>query len=189
MPHAMAIPPHEGPAKTHDLPSRWQWRRTLGVIVLMAAATIVAAQAPHPTITIDYLPLFDAECGEATGRPANPAAVEELTRRLADFREAWRRDAPDLLGQVPVVTGLPFCFTETRAALFVCQGFPSISLPLLINMRPYLQATAGGQVSPLVDFSNVVMHEVLHRYVGDVLAAAPDRMTPLLQKYAGEPHR
>ena len=88
---------------------------------------------------------------------------------------------------MPKVTGVPFRFREaTAAALFVCSGFPSMSLPLLINTRPYLAASAKGPVTPLVDFSNNIMHEVLHRYVNDCLEALPRKTTLLLEKYSTE---
>ena len=57
----------------------------------------------------------------------------------------------------------------------------------MINARPYLAATAKAAPAPLVDLSNVVLHEALHRYVSDAIYALPGRSTPLLDKFRDEP--
>jgi hypothetical protein len=57
----------------------------------------------------------------------------------------------------------------------------------MINMRPYLVATAKGPVIPLRVFSNTVFHETLHRYVAECLDMLPARSTPLLEKYRSDP--
>ena len=155
-------------------------------LVLCCAATAATTTQPYPDITMDYKPMFDAACAEATQQEIDPKAVAELRSRLGEFRDSWRGDAPQLLGAVPGITGVPFRFREAKAALFLCRGFPAISLPLMLNMRIYLAATAKGTPVPLEDFSNLVFHEVLHRYVGDSIDALPDRTTPLLEKYRNE---
>lgn len=146
-----------------------------------------AAQPDYPAVTLDYKPMFDASCAASSQQEIEPEAVKELQARLEEFREFWRKEAPRLLGAVPGVAGAPYRFNEARAALSLCPSFPSMSLPLLINMRMYLSATSKGAPTPLVDFSNNVMHEVLHRYVSEAVEALPGGSTPLLNKYSDEP--
>ena len=157
------------------------------IVFVLAAAAAAWGQAVHPEVTLEYRPMFDSACAEATKEPIAPAAVSELQERLGEFREHWRKEQPNLLGTVPAVTGVPFKFREAKVALFVCGGFPSMSLPLMINMRPYLAATSKGPTAPMVDLSNVILHEVLHRYVGESVEALPGGTTPLLQKHQDEP--
>jgi hypothetical protein len=121
-----------------------------------------------------------------TKQPIDAAAVTELENRLDSFREHWRKEAPQLLGSTVKLTKAPFQFRETRAALSLC-GFPSISLPLIINMRFYLKSLRGDKATSMTVFSAVVFHELLHRYVADRIATLPDKTTPLLKKYKDEP--
>ena len=157
------------------------------IVFVFVAAAAAWGQAGYPDVALDHKPMFDTACAEATKEPIDPAAVRELQERLGEFREFWRKEQPKLLGAVPAVTGVPFKYREAKAALFVCGGYPSMSLPLMINMRPYLAATSRVPPAPMVDFSNVILHEVLHRYVGECLEALPGRTTKLLQKYSDEP--
>jgi hypothetical protein len=152
----------------------------------VAAAAAAATPVSYPDVTMDYKPMFDAACAQATGKEIAPAAVDELRSRLESFRESWRRDAPRLLGAVPEITGVPLRFREAKAALFLCGAFPAMSLPLMLNVRIYLEATAKGAPVPAEDFSNLVFHEVLHRYVGDIIDGNPGRTTPVLDKYRDE---
>lgn len=160
---------------------------TILVALVWALSESAAAQSTYPDVRLDYKPLFDPACGEVTKQPVEPAAMTELQSRLDGFREIWRKDAPLLLGAVPTVTGVPFSFHEARAALFLCSAFRSVSLPLMINMRSYVSATANGKVGPAAQFTNSVFHEVLHRYVDEIVEALPGKTTPLLEKYRSEP--
>lgn len=159
------------------------FRAPLAALAL-AAATGAAAR-DYPSVSIDYFALFDRTCWEMQKQPVEAAAVREVEERLESFREHWARDEAALMGSVVGVAGVPFRFAETRAALTAC-GFQSLSLPLLINVRPYLAATAKPAPAPMSDFTNTVFHEALHRYVGDAVRALPGGTTPLLKKYDAE---
>jgi hypothetical protein len=155
--------------------------------VLFATAVVVNAQGTYPEVTFRYSPIFDSACTKATKQQIEPEAVKELQSRLESFQELWRKDGPQLLSSVPGVTGVPFSFRETSAALVLCPGFPSMSMPLMVNMRMYLSATGKGDTAPMIDFENTLFHEILHRYVFEWIATLPARSTALLDKYKTEP--
>ena len=164
----------------------------LRLVILFFAASlllldsVVAQASDYPAVTFKYNQVFDSPCAEMTKQPIDAAAVTELENRLDSFREHWRKEAPQLLGSSVKLTKVPFQFRETRAALSLC-GFPSISLPLIINMRFYLRSLRGEKAASMTVFSAVVFHELLHRYVSDRIATLPDKTTPLLRKYKDEP--
>jgi hypothetical protein len=68
------------------------------------------------------------------------------------------------------------------ATLTLCP-IPSMSRPLLINIRPFLDGPTQQQPRPLFLFSAVVFHELLHTYVIGVL---PQGKSVLLEKYQSE---
>ena len=156
---------------------------SLAAALFLAAGT--AAARDYPAVSIDYFALFDRTCSEMAKRPVEEAAMRETETRLEEFRAQWARDEAALLGSVVAVTGVAFRFAETRAALVSC-GFQSMSLPLLVNVRPYLATVSGTNLAPMSDFSNTLFHEALHRYVVDAIRALPGGTTPLLKKYASE---
>jgi hypothetical protein len=141
----------------------------------------------HPDVNFAYSPIFDGPCGELTRQPIEAEAIEELARRLDTFRESWRKEAPNLLGATVERTGVPFTFRETMATLHLCRGFGSMSNPLLINMRSFMKTLEGERAGSATQFSNVVFHELLHRYVNGSNIQAPARTTILLTKYRDEP--
>ncbi|HJZ88336.1 MAG TPA: hypothetical protein VKN99_24345 [Polyangia bacterium] len=155
--------------------------------VAAALLMVSCARPPVPEVSLEYSDLFDRACAlrDEEERP-EPRAVSELASRLADFRDHWRKEAPALLGTTVKLTGVPFRFRETQAALVVCN-VPSMSLPLLVNMRPYLVALQGEKVRPMRIFSATVFHELLHRYVSDALGGESAAATPLLAKYGSQP--
>ncbi len=154
---------------------------------LLLLASGRAQAADYPEVTFEYSQIFNSTCAEMTKQPIDAAAVEELEKRLDSFREHWRKEAPQLLGTTVKLTKAPFQFRETKAALSLCFGFPSMSLPLTINMRFYLKSLRGEKAASMTKFSATVFHELLHRYVNDRIETLPDKTTPLLKKYKDEP--
>ena len=156
--------------------------------LFLSAAVTASAQSAYPDVTLRYAPmLFDSVCGQATNQPVEPEAAKELRGRMESIRALWRQEAPQLLGAVPAITGIPFRFHEASATLILCSSFPNgMSAPLLINMRTYLTSTSKDKPVALIDFTNALFHELLHRYVGDCLGF-PARITPIMAKYKAEP--
>lgn len=139
-----------------------------------------------PIVTFAYADLYDSFCSDLTKTKIDPAAVKELQNRLGEFHEAWRKEAPMLLGTVVKLTGAPFDFGETRAALSLCNP-GSLSFPLIFDVRKFLRSLHGEKVMPLDQFAATVFHETMHRYVNERKAKLPGGTTPLLEKYKTEP--
>jgi len=163
------------------------FRLIILAMLIFCSSSTMAQRASYPEVAFEYSPLFDVSCAEITKQPTEPEAVKELENRLGSFREHWRKDAPKLLGTTVKVTGVKFQFRETKAALHLCQGFGSLNIPLLINMRYFIVAIQGERVSTMPQFTNLVFHQILHRYLDDRIKSLPDKTTPLLTKYRDEP--
>jgi len=59
----------------------------LALVLLGAPASAVAAKPAYLEVTLDYRPLFDSACADATQQPLNAEAVKELQSRLGEFQE------------------------------------------------------------------------------------------------------
>jgi len=149
------------------------------------AQPIRSAGAAAPKVDIDHTEVFDRSLALWTGPAVDEAALRELQARIGEFRAAWAAHGPAMLGAAAELVGRPYRFAETRAAL-VSARVNSMSHPLIVNMRPYLAASAQA-VQPHAVFVGVVVHEVLHRYIDDIVQARSDRTTALLRQYAAEP--
>lgn len=158
----------------------------LSVALLTGAHESWPQQRSYPLVTIEYSELFDRAYAQAAKEPATEDAMQELKRRVPELRSAWESGGAIRLQETVKLVGQPFLFHETVATV-VANRLPSMSSPLIINGRPYLNATGNkSAVTPTVVFVQVVFHEVLHRYVRDLIATRPKATTPLLEKYSKE---
>lgn len=139
-----------------------------------------------PLVSLTYSLGFDEDCAGRVESALEPDAVAEVGGLLPQLEAAWTEEGPGLLLAARDAVGRPFRFQATTARLLTC-GAASRSRPLVINVRPYLRSTAGRRRAALRQFASTVLHEVLHRYVGDLLADRRSGETPLLRKYAAEP--
>jgi hypothetical protein len=165
------------------------WRRAVGAVFCAAVCSFsiaVVAAAGDPAVTFDYSALFDEPCYAALHTSPDAAAIDGVRTHLAEWRAEWAEEGPVLLGMTVKLTGRPFKFLETKAAIITCPAFPAMSFPLLLNVRRVLAWMAEG-TGPHHGFSQVLLHEVLHRYVAERLDEFPDRRTPTLLKYKDEP--
>ena len=159
----------------------------ISAVLVFCPALTMAQTTTYPKVSFDYSSSFDATCTELAKQPVEPEAVKEMEERIDSFREHWRKDAPQFFGTTLKLTGVPFEFRETRAALHLCRGFSSMSNPLLISVRYFIRAIEGKQAGSMPQFSGLIFHETLHRYVSDWVKTMPDKTTPLLTKYREEP--
>ena len=139
-----------------------------------------AARAAVPSVRVASAFLFNSNCA---GEAADPAARDELESREAAFAAAWAAEGPLLLAETERVTGIPFPFDSVDIALTSCR-IPSMSLPLIVNARPYLAAAGGAYALDSGVYVDTLFHEILHRYVDR--AVEPGRTSALLTRYALE---
>lgn len=159
----------------------------VAISLLFFTSLIEAQSTRYPQISFEYSPIFDNSCANASKQTVEPEAIKELDARMNEFRAAWRKDAPDLFRATVKLTGVQFAFRETKAAFHLCDAFSSMSLPLLFNVRYFMRSISGDKAGTMAQFSGLVFHETLHRYVGDRLDQLPNQTTPLLEKYKAEP--
>ena len=168
-------------------------RLMIASILLVAIAD--RASANSPSISLDWVGVYEMSLCRAPKNEAQFAAAKrEAEQRLPEFQRAWAQYGPRWLDQTAKLVGHPFKFQEELGTLIVCQGHPwGTSYPLTINLEWFLSAYDGKYRSdPRWEelFAERVYHEVLHRYIRDLLGPGkgePFRETPLMLRYAKEP--
>jgi hypothetical protein len=132
---------------------------------------------------LEYSPIFDSACKNATKNPIKPQWVKELKARQGEFVAAWSHKGRRLLRATVEIAGHRFRRTELSATLSLC-GLPTLSHPLLIKMQPYLKSfSKTPQGTDLL--VGTVHHELLHHYLKGRIPAS----SALLLKYKGETQR
>jgi len=140
-----------------------------------------ASGEPYPRVPLvfGYVP-FDQSCERWRNAHIEPQWYAELKTKMQAFQDSWDQEAPLLLGTTIAEIHKPFRFTEMIATLTLCP-IPSMSRPLLINVRPYLDGPTAQQPRPMFLFAALVFHELLHTYVIGALGPSA-----LLGKYKDE---
>ena len=148
--------------------------------VVLGCLFPLCAHAGTPQVRLYYAEMFDFVCGQQTKYQIDQKWVSELDSRLPEFRTLWQGAGPTLLQTSADVVGKSFDQTEFAVNFSVCS-FPSMSDPLLINMRYSLKSFTAAPIGPNVTVS-IIYHEILHQY----LKGKIPRASKLLAKYAGE---
>lgn len=149
------------------------------------AETTTASEAvnEYPSVHFHYsfVP-FDRACSKLSEDTIEEAWIAELEKRLPSFQAYWDREGPRLLAAALAEVGKPFRRREVSATLSLCK-FPSMSHPLLVNMRRFMDSATDGEPRPMFLFGALVFHELLHTYVFDNLEASE----LIDKKYDAEP--
>jgi hypothetical protein len=176
---------------------------------LMIVAPATGQSAHLPRVAFVHARLLEGYCGQVSAAKPDPAAVEEVTRRLPEFQAAWDRDGPELMRATVDVSGIQYRFSERSYDLHACPDMSSMSSPPILAVARYTHAAGAGAESglvrravdagekwaklpprPMSDFVYTVWHELAHKHVVDALGFAPGQRpaeTPILKKYAAEP--
>lgn len=149
---------------------------------LLAAAPAAAAEMPQPKVDFIYPgphgTIFDRVCKEWLHRDTNPADVEELLARKAEFEAAWERTGREYMRLALEAAGRPYPYSEIQATLSVCAP-DSMAFPLIIRMNDFLASNTDYYVH---DFALLAFHELMHHY-----AQAIEHRSPIFAKYADVP--
>ena len=133
-----------------------------------------------PKVTLKYGEVFDSVCPGKTGYKVNKPWSVELSSRLHEFQKIWDEDGPKLLSKSSDIVGKTFVQKDFIVTLSLCN-FPSMSHPLLINMRYALKSFTKNPIS--LDVTNsIIHHEILHLYLEDKIPSK----SRLLKKYSSE---
>jgi len=148
--------------------------------VLVMVTGALGEPYPHVQLVFGYIP-FDQSCEQWRNTKIEPQWYAELKTKLKTLQDAWDQEAPLLLGTTVTEIHRPFRYQEMIATLTLCP-IASMSRPLLINVRPFLDGPTQ-QPRPLFLLSAVVFHELLHTYV---IGALPQGQSALLARYKSE---
>lgn len=163
----------------------WQ-KNSIIFLLLLLFAGLANAQTPadngYPLVRLDYgfVP-FDRTCSKITDSEIKEEWIAELQKRLPEFQKLWDTEGPRIMETIIEETGVRFEQREMQVTLTLCK-FPSMSHPLLVNARRFLNSFSDEKPRPLFMFTALVVHELLHNYSYNILENAP-----LRQKYSQEP--
>ena len=129
---------------------------------------------------LSYSFLFDQVCEKISGQKIPLAAKAEGPKRLDEFTRQWQKDSPDFFRVLIKQTGRSFERKEETVSLTSCN-IPSVSDPILIPLKRWLISLGGSE--PLGGFSDVVFHELLHRFLTSNFDA---NKSALIKKYKNE---
>ena len=135
---------------------------------------------PHVHLVYSYLP-FDRACEQWRNTKIEDGWIEELRMKLGSFQDIWDKEAPLLLGTTVAEMGRPFQHKEMIATLTLCP-IPSMSIPLLLQVRRFLDGPTGNKPQAPFLFAALVFHELLHTYLGYYT----ELKSALVQKYEKE---
>jgi hypothetical protein len=149
--------------------------------VLVTVTSALGAQYPRVPLVFGYLP-FDQSCEQWRNTKIERQWYEELKTKIKAFQDYWDQEAPLLLATAISTINKPFPYQEILATLTLCP-IRSMSRPLLINVRPFLDGPTQQRPRPMFLFSALLFHELLHTYV---IGALPQGQSLLLERYKGE---
>jgi hypothetical protein len=150
-------------------------------VVLVTATSAFGEQYPHVQLVFGYVP-FDQSCERWRNTKIEPQWYEELQTKIEAFQDYWDHEAPLLLATTIAAINKPFRYKEMLATLTLCP-IQSMSRPLLINIRPFLDGPTQQKPRPMFLFSALVFHELLHTYI---IGARSQGTSALLERYKGE---
>lgn len=149
--------------------------------VLVTATSAFGEQYPHVQLVFGYIP-FDQSCEQWRNTKIERQWYEELKTKITAFQDYWDQEAPLLFATAISAINKPFRYQEMLATLTLCP-IRSMSRPLLINVRPFLDGPTQQKPRPMFLFSALVFHELLHTYV---IGALPQGKSALLERYKSE---
>lgn len=136
-----------------------------------------------PKVTFRYSRIYDQTCSKKYGYVIEDDWIKELDKRLPEFIKSWKDQGEKLFKTTFNILGTGSRKNEFHANFTLCD-FPSISHPLLINMRYYLNSFTDNAQSTDV-FVSLVHHEILHDY----LLGKKPKKSIYLEKYKSESPR
>ena len=149
-------------------------------LVLLNLFLPVYGRADVPRVKLIYSKIFDSVCAQQTNYQINSKWTAELNQRIPELQSSWDKNGTTLIEATQTIVGKPFSEHEHAVSLSVCS-FPSMSNPLLINMRYSLASFTSDPMKTDITIS-IIFHELLHRFLGSKIPAN----STLLKKYHAE---
>lgn len=156
-------------------------RRALGLCGLAWAGPGFAQDFPRVQFIYGDL-TFDRNCEKWLDTKIDPGWAIEVRAKIGSWQDFWDKEAPLLLGTTVSEIGRPFRHGEAVAVLTLCP-ISSMSVPLLINVRRFIDGPTQRNPQPMFLFSALVFHELLHTYIGRYTSLK----SGLIEKHKNEP--
>jgi hypothetical protein len=148
---------------------------------LLFSASLQAQELAVPTLFFNYSALYDSVCGEH--RKVDPEWVTEFFEKKPALVAKWDADSALLFGKIFEKFGKGFLRKELTATVSVCEGAPSMSEPLILNVTRFLKSFMNDRpVQTEMAFVDLVFHELLHTWIVENVPLP----TPLMKKYSEE---
>lgn len=158
---------------------------TKSLFILFVSISAFAADASsNPKVFFEYGYPFDLMCPQHPQKPINEEMQNELFALIPMVDQLWAKESVALLGTTVATFNKGFDRTELSATLILCHTTPSMSHPLLINMRKFLKS-AWDDPRPQSYLVSLIFHEILHRYLSENFDSLYSTST-LLKKYQSE---
>lgn len=160
---------------------------------LLACVLPLAGLAQIPNVKIEYSYALDMYCPQSvipenlTAPQLNlikkiPVYREELLSKINWIQSQWNIQGVPLLQTTVQLIKKPFPMKDLQAAVFLCPRFPFMGTPLAFNIISYLESPMkdlGLQPSSVFGFISTAFHEVLHKYINEILTK---KGSPILEK-------
>ncbi len=126
-------------------------------------------------INFEYSYIFDLEISERSGLKINDDAVNLVESFILKYKPIWNQEGLLLLTEAKKISGFDFKQQEMKC-LFTLSDFCSMSHPLVVNIKKYINA------DEISNLSEIVFHELLHVLLTDNWKVWP---TPLIKEFSG----
>jgi len=156
-------------------------RRALWLCGLAWAGPGIAQDFPRVQFIYGDL-TFDRNCEKWLNTKIDQSWANEVRAKIGSWQDFWDKEAPLLLGTTVSEIGRPFRHGEAVAVLTLCP-ISSMSVPLLINVRRFIDGPTQRNPQPMFLFSALVFHELLHTYIGRYTSLK----SGLIEKHKNEP--
>lgn len=158
--------------------------RKIDFFFLLVCSLPFSTIAQVPNVKIEYSYALDMYCPQKV-EPENltvpqlkliqkiPVYRQELLAKMDWIQSQWNIQGVPLLQTTVQLVKKPFPMKDLQAAVFLCPRFPFMGTPLAFNIISYLETPMkdlGIQPSNIFGFISTAFHEVLHKYINDILA-------------------
>ncbi len=159
------------------------------LLVFFISPAVAPASGLIPKVKIEYSYALDMYCpAHVEPEMLSPAQVAlisnipiyrtELLSKLGWLQGQWDQQGIPLMTSAVQIIGKSFLMNDLQAAVFLCPRFPFMGTPLAFNIISYLDSSAKdipglGQPLPVFFFISTAFHEVLHKYINDILEKNP----------------
>lgn len=128
-------------------------------------------------LRFEYSSIFDSEIAELTGKKIDESLTASMDAFIPRLTQQWQERGQPLVDRAVELSGLAFKQSEAKCTLTL-SDFVSMSHPLIVNVKKYLNGSADAEF-----LNEVIFHELLHVLLTDNWQVWP---TSLIQKHSAD---